>query len=238
MHIKFLAALAASALAFTAAVPAHAVVTIGSSSVNKPIIVHYNGFKNKDGLGGTLPGLTAKSIFTLTGITGSLFTFSFSIANTSGGDTDASRVSIFGFNTSKPGTGALLMPSLVFTQRGAGKNVPNLSGPDNNRICFRAGGGGMQCSGGGGGGVAMGDPAATGNFTLGFAPGVTTFDLDQFYIRYQSVKSDAYSATSATGVGSVMASVPEPSTWMMMIFGFGFIGATMRKKAPVRLIYA
>lgn len=32
---------------------------------------------------------------------------------------------------------------------------------------------------------------------------------------------------------SATGAVPEPSTWIMMILGFGFIGATMRRRRPV-----
>lgn len=38
------------------------------------------------------------------------------------------------------------------------------------------------------------------------------------------------------GFGSVVGSVPEPSTWAMMLIGFGAIGASMRRKRRVSAI--
>lgn len=240
MRTKALAALAASLLTLSVALPAQAAVTIDSSNIGSAIIVDYNAFNTPDGIGGTLPGLTAQGIFTLTAITGSQFRFSYAIANTSGGATAASRVAVFGFTTSPSVSSVTLFtpPGSVFTNIGINSNVPNLTGTDAGRVCFRAAGGGSQCGGGGGGGVGIGDPAATGNFVLGFAPGTTSFNLDRFFVRYQSLESDAYQAESATGVGVVGGAVPEPATWMMMMLGFGLIGGAMRRRQKVRVTYA
>lgn len=240
MRTKALASWAASLLALSSALPAHAAVTIDSSNIGSAIIVDYNGFVTPDGTGGTLPGLTAQGIFTLTGIAGSQFSFSYALANTSGGATAASRVSVFGFTASPSAPSVTLFtPSgSVFTNIGTNSNVPNLTGSDAGRVCFRAGGGGSQCAGGGGSGVGIGDPAATGNFVLGFAPGTTSFNLDRFFVRYQSLQSDSYRAESATGLGTVNGAVPEPATWMMMILGFGLIGGAMRRRQTVRVTYA
>lgn len=40
-------------------------------------------------------------------------------------------------------------------------------------------------------------------------------------------------------VAPPMAAVPEPATWLMMLFGFGFVGGMMRqRKQQVRVTYA
>jgi hypothetical protein len=39
---------------------------------------------------------------------------------------------------------------------------------------------------------------------------------------------------NTNGVGSVNPGVPEPTTWAMMLFGFGGLGYAMRRKQSVR----
>lgn len=45
----------------------------------------------------------------------------------------------------------------------------------------------------------------------------------------------AFTSTTATAFGPALdgvsvAAVPEPATWAMMIFGFGLVGAAMRRR--------
>lgn len=225
----------AGALAICAfASTAQAAITFGAADVGNAVTLNYNGFDSPDGSGGTLAGLAAKGVLTLTSITGSDFNFSYSILNTSTAPVLTSRVSVFGFDMSPHFTSVTLFtpPGSVFTDIGTGSNVPNLTGSDTNRICFRAGGGGAQCAGGGGGGVAIGDPAATGTFKLNAGPGVTSLSLDKFFVRYQSI-SGLGRVGSATGLGTPGTpppAVPEPATWLMMLAGFGFMGAAIRRR--------
>ncbi len=224
-------ALALAVSAFAGA--AQAAITFDASAVGNAVTINYNGFDTPDGSGGTYTGLTAQGIFTLTSIVGADFNFSYSILNTSSAPVLTSRVSVFGFDMSPAFSVVTLFtpPGSVFTDIGTGSNVPNLTGSDANRICFRAGGGGSQCAGGGGGGVAIGDPAATGTFRLNAGPGVTSLDLDRFFVRYQSI-SGLGRVESATGLGTPGA-VPEPATWLMMLAGLGIIGSSMRRKRRI-----
>ena len=41
----------------------------------------------------------------------------------------------------------------------------------------------------------------------------------------------ALSAT--TSFGTITTAVPEPSTWLMMLFGFAFLGRAIRRQRPV-----
>ncbi|OYW47289.1 MAG: hypothetical protein B7Z33_01635 [Sphingomonadales bacterium 12-68-11] len=43
---------------------------------------------------------------------------------------------------------------------------------------------------------------------------------------------------SAVGVPPTTGAVPEPATWLMMILGFGFVGALMRQRSQRRPAYA
>ena len=163
-------------LSAVAAVPANAAVVFDATTIGSAIAVNYNGFDNPDGAGGTLTGLNAKGTFTLSSIVGSTFTFNYSMANTSTAPVLTSRISVFGFNVSPfvdtdPDIASnITTPAVLFTDLGYQSNVPNLTGSDLNRICFRAGGGGTGCSGGGGGGVAIGD-TQSGAFSLTFDAG-------------------------------------------------------------------
>jgi len=57
----------------------------------------------------------------------------------------------------------------------------------------------------------------------------SSYDIYSWPEKYFSVN---FNLTS----GSVQA-VPEPSTWTLMILGFGFIGVAMRRRAPSRISY-
>jgi PEP-CTERM motif len=211
--------------------PVSAAIVVNSGSIGQPINVQYNGFVNPDGSTGVLSGLTAKAIFKLQSITGSSFKFSYAIDNTSTLPVTTSRVSIFGFNVSPNVTSA--SATGLFHLVGIGTNVPNLTGPDTNRVCFRAGGGANQCAGGGGVGEAITDPVANGTFTLNFLTGTTAITLDRFYVRYQTLSTSQTTQNSATGLGVIFGPVPEPSSWAMMAAGFGLMGSMLRRRTRV-----
>lgn len=67
------------------------------------------------------------------------------------------------------------------------------------------------------------------------------FDYDGPDRVYTDVVTDGYLALSGVSVApsnsisfSFESAVPEPSTWLLMITGFGLIGAAMRTAGPVR----
>ena len=74
----------------------------------------------------------------------------------------------------------------------------------------------------------MGDPAGTGFFTLTFAPGTTQLTLDDLVVRYQSITGAANGAGSA--IGRQVPGVPEPSSWLMMLLGFGAVGQMVKRR--------
>lgn len=54
---------------------------------------------------------------------------------------------------------------------------------------------------------------------------MTQLTLDNFAVRYQSTGLNG----EGSGVGQpITTPVPEPTTWAMMLLGFGFVGGAMR----------
>lgn len=76
-------------------------------------------------------------------------------------------------------------------------------------------------------------PAATGEWQPG-SPLVFRWAEE-----YEQIASFApESVSGAFGPQSVDSPVPEPATWAMMLFGFGFIGAALRRYRPRRPAHA
>ncbi len=72
-------------------------------------------------------------------------------------------------------------------------------------------------------------------FALAHPSGTATTFLDPYLFLDPSLVALGYSIITSDGIGNSMASaVPEPSTWAMMILGFGGIGfmAYRRKSKP------
>ena len=79
LNVKMLAPLAAVAMAL-AATPALAdAITFDSSNVGTTYTLNYDGFSDST----TIDGLTAQTSFTLTGISGNSYNFSYAVTNTS-----------------------------------------------------------------------------------------------------------------------------------------------------------
>jgi hypothetical protein len=71
-------------------------------------------------------------------------------------------------------------------------------------------------------------------FCYGQTGEVTGLDLAAYDAMGWNLSKDAlaYGSVSTAAIYSQFApSVPEPSTWSMMIFGFGFAGGAMRRRA-------
>lgn len=216
-HPARIAAAAAASLLALAAAPAHAVsfVNVGDSAT-----------LNFDGVvaGNVVNGLSGAVTYTLASITGTSMIFNFSVLNSSQNPVTGSRISTFGFDADPNFTSAAITGGNVFTSVSSG-NVPQF-GPI--EFCATAG---ANCAGGGGQGVAAGG-TASGQFALTFSSLPAALQLENFYVRYQSVTAPSLGLTSNSGVGFVggASAVPEAATWSMMILGFGFVGAQMRRR--------
>jgi len=58
-----------------------------------------------------------------------------------------------------------------------------------------------------------------------------SFTGTQFFFAANSFTKDSFRLSGVT----VDSAVPEPATWLMMILGFGAVGATMRRRSATRL---
>ena len=182
-----------------------------------------------DGFGGTpvatIPGLTSQLQLTLTGGIGTnALTFAYLLTNTSTVGGVNSRVSGFAFSGDPNATGGSTNGEFA-NIRTSGGTYPN--GIGNVEVCLTSS---NACAGGGGGaaGAYLGDPAA-GSFTLSYGSNVSALTLQDFYVRYQGLTA-LNGIGSATGREVVTPPVPEPSTWAMMLFGFGALGFAMRRR--------
>src|SRR3546814_943975 len=72
------------------------------ADIGNSYTVDYDGFTE----GQVIGGLTGQTTFTLTGATGTSYSFDYTVANTSADPIDASRISVFGFNTDPDIAGA------------------------------------------------------------------------------------------------------------------------------------
>lgn len=91
--------------------------------------------------------------------------------------------------------------------------------------------------------LIAGGPTQTTNFSTGLASftGSSMFNyvltggidiLDPTAPYGATLRNDARAAISVTyNFREAVAAVPEPSTWAMMILGFGIVGAAMRRRA-------
>lgn len=213
----------ATSLSFMAASPALAdAITLSPSDIGRVVDVAYNGFDGS----GVIAGLTGTTRLTLTGVTGTSYTFGYAVDNTSTAPITTSRISGFGFNTNPNIAGAT--STGAYNIVGTNANVPNVGSVD---VCFKDGGGTNSCAGGGGGGVTLGD-SGTGSLTLNFASALTSLSLSDFFVRYQSITgTGAHTPSSASGLGTISSSsggsssggTPVPEPGMLLLFG-GAVG--------------
>jgi hypothetical protein len=208
MHKLALGGLAL-ALAFAAA-PATAVTYMAGTSK----IFTFDGV---DGDGNPAPGATASLTLTLDSLVGAIATFSYALSNTSDGMLQPEiRITGFGFDTDpEADDGAVIAGFANISVPGM---FPQLGGRS---VCVHTG---PTCQGGGGGGVELGD-TLLGSFTLDFGGALSSFDVSNLAVRYQSLGDDGQD--SGVGTGTL---VPEPASWAMLIAGFGLVGAAMRRR--------
>lgn len=243
----FLAALATSAMVGADLVSAQSAqalsfdydlntVTLDATSVGQSFTIYSYGGSVGDV---NLPGdtftndLRAAALFTLNSFDGTNAGFTVDLSNDSGGDITSSRLSVFGFDV-LPSNGSFNEPGTTstgfFTFVGAGQvNQPAFLGFSDVDACFRNSppGANNVCTAGAGG-VAQGT-SETFSPTLAFAGGpVTSFTLQNFYFRYQSIEGKVNGITldDASGVGSPGV-VPTPAL-LPGLLGLGV--AALRKK--------
>jgi hypothetical protein len=226
-----LAFAAFGALAFGAASAMADAITLDASKIGTAYTLNYNGYSS----GTTVSGLTGSTTFTLTGISGNDYTFSYSATNTSTAPITGSRISSFAFNTdptisSATSTGAFSYTTLNST-------YPNGIGAVD--VCFKDAATG-SCAGGGGGGLNLGQ-TGTGNFTLIFAQPIASLTLSDFYVRYQSI-TGAGNITSASGTGTLTSSggtsVPEPGMLGLLSLTLIAVAVTRRRRHPAQALRA
>jgi hypothetical protein len=196
----------------------------GSNTVN----IGYNG------VGGDptalIPGLSAFMTLTFEGVLNNVFTFSYTLQNTS--SVTAARISGIGFDVN---------PDVVSISAGAGDlfNLVSLNQQ------FASAGVAETCFNGGPGSCPVSNPSnslalggtisGTLNFTLGDPANQSSITLSNFLDRYQGFTTtnvNGGTVTSAVGYGT--PAVPEPATWAMMLLGFGGIGMATRRNRSRR----
>ena len=160
-----------------------------------------------------------------------LWNFSFDILNTSTGAGSQSELNSFGFDSSGAETGITTPAGSRYV---GALNTGAFNGLGSVDVCLYAG---SNCNGGASNGVAVGEGIVSGLFTLTYASPLASQTLDGFVARWQSTGVNANG--SASGPGDVLppgtptpfgSGVPEPSTWAMMLVGFGVLGTAMRRK--------
>jgi hypothetical protein len=176
-------------------------ITVTAGDVGTSYTVNYDGFSD----GQVIGGLTGQVTLTLAEVVDNSFKFDYTVTNTSSDPIDASRISIFGFNTDPNILNAT--STGLFDQTNTTSNVP--SGFGQVDVCFK-GAGGNNCSGGGGTGVNIGD-STSGTLTLNFSEAIDQLTLSDFFVRYQAIEG-AGQTTSAIGRGTPSTSTGSTST--------------------------
>lgn len=210
--------------------PAAAAITIGSggsatitsgTTVGDNFTVNFDGSEN----GSVIPGLTSSLTLTFEGIQNNSYVFDYSLTNTSSAPTMSSAVTAFGFDIDPNATLSSSSVDGAFSVISSGQ----VSQGYNLEMCFKNGSN-NNCSGSPGNqGVNLGD-TGTGTITLAFSSLPDSVTLSDYLVRYQAVNGNG------SAVGQPTPAVPEPSTWAMMLIGFGAVGMSMRRtrrRAPL-----
>lgn len=215
--------------AILAGTPAYAdTIALNSGSIGQSFTLNYDGFVGSSA--NVIAGLTAATTFTLTNIVNNVYTFSYSIANTTT-DGISSRISGFGFNTDPNISSASSTGTFGYAVQNG--NYPN--GIGNVDVCFKTQASGNSCAGGGGGGVTTGDPDGTGTLSLTFANAINSLTLGDFYVRYQSIEG-VRGVSSASGEGTLVSSstggteVPSPGATALFAGGIFALGMMLHRR--------
>lgn len=193
-------------------------IMLDSGDIGESFTVTYDGFAD----GQTIDGLSAVTVFTLTGIDGATYTFDYSVTNTTDSGV-GSRISSFAFNTDPDISGAV--STGLFDNVVTDSNYPNGIGTVD--VCFKAA---LTNSCAGNSGGLLAGESGSGTLTLNFLTAPTSITLDDFFVRYQSVTGvDGVSSASGQQTSSSTSGgtpVPAPggmlALFALALFGFGF----------------
>lgn len=221
MMRKMLAAAAALTITMGAASAADAAYVFNTEGQSQTI--DFNGYNN-----GVLDSdLHAKLTLTLFDIDANGdFTFTYSFENLStGNDAGSSRLVNFGFNVDPNFQNASIVNGFFDNVRSG--NV--VAGQPNVEFCATDA---NNCTGGGNAsGTLENGELGTGKFFLNFAHPQSSASLDNLQVRWIALNNGGSGyGVPITPVDPGPGPVPEPATWMMMIMGFGGLGAMIRRR--------
>jgi hypothetical protein len=218
--MRFLPAAAMAVALVSVAAPTRAAITLVNNGDHGTVVLGLND--------GNVAGVTSALKFTLFSHTSSQYVVDFLAGNFT--TIGTSRVTSFGFNVDPNFASATLTNSSVFD----GFKVNGAIGPVSLDFCAFEG---PNCNGGASGGLETG-LITSGRITFNFNPAVGAggVTLSDFTDKYQSVS--AYNGRSLRGTAGGggnptpfdVPGIPEPTTWAMMIVGFGGVGALMRRR--------
>lgn len=214
-------------------------ITLDSGDIGSSFTIDFDGFTGDSS--NTVDNLTSSLTLTLDSVSANSYSFSYSLANTTGGGLD-STVSSFSFNTDPDISSANATGDYSFVV--VDGSYPNGIGSVD--VCFKARSSG-SCSNGGG--TDAGD-TGTGTLTLNFADAVSSITLDDFFVRYQAINGNGFTDASAsgqmtststggsttTGGSSSGTQVPAPGMlglFAAALFAIGLAGNRRRRRAPL-----
>lgn len=138
------------------------------------------------------------------------------------------RVSVFGFQIDPDFSGVAV--SGAFDTTVIGKDI-NANGGIDIDVCFNDGGSTKNCDGGGSGGIWNGT-METFRIVLDFNKEITSFNISNFGVRYQSINSAYYDIRGGSGTGKGQA-IPEPFTIAGTAAAVG-LGTLLKRKHQQR----
>lgn len=220
--------------------------------------VYFDGYTS-DYMNGSqaLPGLASTVLYKLTDVSANKksWTFDYVVENASVDPVEQARVSGIGFDVIDPNPRYVTLPVDGEYDDVGGDYKTNSYGEfdafdDRFDVCFTTTSGSMDgCNPGSNAGPGLGQ-SGSGTFKLTFNSGRNDVSFLNPFVAYSGVEYDIsanqtsrygsfYSHKHAKGCGhsnddggwgTPLAQVPEPSTWAMMILGFGAAGSMLRRR--------
>ena len=242
MRMRTLALTAAAVLgSISLSVPSSAtvfdfddIVTVKGTNVVMGWTIDFDGMS---AAGNATSKVGATGTFTYTGLSngGKTYNFNYTLKNDSA---YTSYVHALGFDT----TGAFTAFNATGALSSTSTNVQWPSDYIGTEDLCMVGGGGSNCVAHYNTGITS---QGSGTFAITFANVMTSIDLDHFATKFLNLSRNIDGYDWALGVGHVTSmtsgaddlpviTAPEPMTWMMMLGGFGLIGAAIRRRQPAK----